>query len=336
MKKDINIYDIAKTAGVSITTVSRAINSPNMLKPSTREKIFNIIRDMEYTPNALAQGLVLKSTKTIGVIIANINNPFYGEMVKAIETTASNAGYTIILGNSDNDIDKEKKYIDVFLKKQVDAIIFSGGRLTNADSDENIIRASKSVPVVLTNHYVKHDNIYCILTDEAEGTALAVQHLIDKGHKAIAYINGYADSYPSIIKRENMIKALAQNRLSFDSTLEVCAASDDIKGGYDACIALLERKRNFTALFAANDLMAIGAVKALLERGYSIPEQVAVMGYDNIYLCSFITPELSSVTQNISELGVQAVKYVIKSFTKKPVKNEPLYLKPRLIIRKSC
>ncbi|MFZ5351736.1 MAG: LacI family DNA-binding transcriptional regulator [Bacillota bacterium] len=334
--KNNNIYDIAKMAGVSITTISRAINRPNMVKPDTLDKIHSIMREMEYTPNALAQGLVLKSTKTIGVIIANINNPFYGEMVKAIEDTASKSGYTIILGNTDNDIQQEEKYIGIFLKKQVDAIIFAGGRKMDEKNNEHIIRTSRYVPVVLTNHYMQRENVYCVLTDEAKGASMAVEYLISKGRVRIAYINGYINSYPSVVKRDNMIATLTRSGLEFYEELEVSALTDDVKGGYDACRILLDRKIEFDALFAANDLMAIGAMKALQKKGLKVPEDVSVMGYDNIYLCNYITPELSSMTQNISQLGIDAVNFIVRHFERKKIANNIKFLKPRLIVRKSC
>lgn len=334
-KSDLNIYDIAREAGVSIATVSRAINKPEKVKLETMKKIQSIIQKANYTPNALAQSLVLKSTRTIGVIIGSISNPFYGEMVRAIEDCASDKGYTILLGNTDNKFLEEEKYIDIFLKKKVDGIIFAGGRIMEERYDRHIQSAAKIVPVVLANHMMVGKNIYCILTDEAKGTGLAIEHLLSKGHKKIAYINGYSNSYASTIKKENYIKTLLQNGIDIDENLIVNAPNDEMPGGYTACEKLFGRSEELTAIFAANDLMAMGAMKYLMSKGLRIPEDIAVIGYDDIDMCNYYQPGLSSVTQNIRTLGESAVEILNDLLDEKEIK-KITYFEPELVIRESC
>ncbi|SKA79842.1 transcriptional regulator, LacI family [Caloramator quimbayensis] len=333
-KENVNIYDIAKEAGVSIATVSRAMNNPEKLRKETKEKIEKAMKKLSYTPNALAQSLVSKSTRTLGVIIANINNPFYGEMVRAIEDRASDKGYTILLGNTDNKFEEEEKYIDIFLKKQVDGIIFAGGRRISEKYNRHLIKVAENIPVVLTNHILQNKNIYCVLSDEAKGTELLMNYLIEKGHREIAYINGYADSYASIIKKENYLKILSKNSIPIVDELIIDSPSDDMRGGYRACEILLERGK-FTALFAANDLMAIGAIRCLTARGYNVPSDIAVAGYDDIDLCNYVSPSLTSVTQNISELGSIAVDIMTDVLECKEA-GRLIFIEPKLVVRQSA
>jgi LacI family transcriptional regulator len=333
-KRNLNIYDIAKEAGVSIATVSRAINNSDKVKPETMEKIQSIIEQSNYTPNAIAQSLVLKSTRTIGVIIGSISNPFYGELVRAIEDRASDVGYTILLGNTDNKFNEEEKYIDIFLKKKVDGIIFAGGRKMEERYDRHIHRVAKSIPVVLANHILFGENVYCVLSDEAKGAALAMEYLIQKDHRSIAYINGYSTSYASIIKKENYVKALLQNNIDIKDQLIVNAVNDEMSGGFAACEELIQRNASFSAVFAANDLMAMGAIKSLINHGFRVPEDIVVVGYDDIDMCNYFSPGLTSISQNIKLLGERAVE-IMKDVLEGKEISKISYFEPFLIKRGS-
>lgn len=333
-KSNLNIYDIAAEAKVSIATVSRAMNKPEKVKLETREKIQSIIKKANYTPNALAQGLVFKTTRTIGVVIGSISNPFYGEMVRAIEDKASDKGYTILLGNTDNKFHEEEKYIDIFLKKKVDGMIFAGGRMMEERYDKNIQRIAKAIPVVLANHVLIHKNVYCVVSDEAKGTVIAMKYLIESGHRRIGYINGYSNSYASIVKKENYIKSLLQSDIDIDDNLIVDAINDEMSGGYKACEMLLSRQANFTAIFAANDLMAMGAMKFLISKGYRVPQDISVIGYDDIDMCNYFYPGLTSISQNIRLLGENSVE-VMNSVLDGNDIGKVTYYEPELRIRES-
>jgi LacI family transcriptional regulator/LacI family purine nucleotide synthesis repressor len=334
VKRNPNIYDVAKEARVSIATVSRFFNQPHKVGKDTAQKIQAVIESMNYSPNALAQGLVFQTTRTFGVVIANINNPFYGEFVLAVENTASEENYALLLGNTDNRLDEERKIIDSFLQKKVDGLIFAGGRRIGEEYDENVLTAARQVPVMLANHSLVGNNIYCILTDEAKGARLAVQHLIDTGRRSIAHIKGYANSYATIIKEDSYLRTLHQNGIEIRPELIVQSPTDDLAGGYEACSYLLEEGATIDALFAANDLMAIGALKRLSEAGYQVPQDIAVIGYDNVDLCNYLSPGLTSVSQNISDLGRESVRSLSKVLNGERV-DKVTYLEPELIIRDS-
>jgi DNA-binding LacI/PurR family transcriptional regulator len=333
-QRNASIYDIAKEAGVSVATVSRTINNPEKVSDRTRSKVYEIMKRMNYSPNALAQSLVSRTTKTIGVFLANVTNPFYAEMLQAIEQRAYNDSYSILLGNTSNRIEKEEQYVDIFIKKQVDGIILTGGRNINEAQSNHILKMAERVPIIMTNHAIVGKNIFCVLSDEAAGAEMAVQHLVDSGRERIAYMNGYEFSYASVIKKDSYLKTLSRNQLPINENLMVNSPADTMEGGYRACGTLLERGVKFNALFAANDLMAIGAMKRLAEAGYRIPQDVAVVGFDNIALCGFASPSLSSVTQNIAQLGSMAVQMLGDVLEKKPV-SKITYLQPQLIVRES-
>lgn len=333
-RRRASIYDVAKEAGVSIATVSRYFNQPHKVGKSTARKIKAVTERLNYSPNALAQGLVLQTTRTFGVITANITNPFYGELVLAVENTASEEKYTILLGNTDNRLDEEQKIIHSFLQKKVDGLIFAGGRRIGEQYNQHILCAAQQVPVVLTNHSIAANNIYCILSDEAKGARLAVQHLVDSGRRNIAHIKGYADSYATIVKEDNYLRTLHQNGIEIRPELIVQSATDDLAGGFHACGRLLDAQVKVDAVFAGNDLMAIGAIKCLTQRGYAVPESVAVVGYDNIDLCNYLVPGLTSVSQNIAELGREAVRFLSRVMNEEKIE-KAIYLEPKLVIRGS-
>lgn len=333
-KKGISIYDIAKEAGVSIATVSRTINMPEKVNEQTREKVHSIMELLNYTPNALAQSLVSRSTRTFGVIISNIKNPFHGELLRSIEVTAAELDYSILLGHTARNFEREQKYVENFKKKKVDGIILSGGRSIGEDYIRHIERTAESVPVVLTNHLLNKPNVYCVVTDETTGSYQAVNHLIERGSTKIAYINGFRHTYTNVVKEESYIRCLSQHGLSIDEKMMVNVQNDDMEGGFRACEELLSRGVSFDAIFAANDLMAIGAMRKLISIGVRIPEDVAVVGYDDIDICGYMSPTLSSVTQNLTDMGRIAIELLDRLSNDQPV-TKITYLEPKLIIRES-
>ena len=333
-KKHASIYDIAKEAGVSVTTVSRVINNPDKVNTHTRRKIYAIMERMNYAPNALAQSLVSRSTETIGVFIHDVKNPFYAEMLYEIEKKAFEKGYSIFIGNTSNQIKKEEAYVELFAKKHVDGIIMVGGRNVREAQSNHILKTAERIPVILTNHTVIGKNIYCICADEAEGAVMAVQHLIDTGRRKIAYINGHEEAYAKIIKKDGYLKTLRRNNLAIDERLIVNAPRDTMEGGYAACEELLGKGGSFDAVFVSNDLMAIGVLKKLASAGIRVPQDVSVVGYDDIQLCKFFSPSLSSVTQECAEIGSMAVQMLIDVLEGKEV-HKVTYLKPKLMIRES-
>lgn len=309
----VTIFDIAEKSGYSISTVSRVLNNSGPVKEKTRERIMEIIEELNYVPNDIAQSLVRKSTKMLGIVVADINNPFYSQIVRGIEDETDKFGYNIILCNSDEKMVKEKKIIEILLKKQVDGIIFAGGRGKGKKYNNHIIKLSEKIPVVLANEYLRGDNIYCVTCDKKKGAYLIVKHLIELGHKNIGFINGMNDYKPSIEKYEGYKKALKEAGIELQED-KIINSDYHMNGGYESAKLLMRLPERPTAIFAANDLMAIGAIKALKSMNFKVPEDVAVAGFDDIALNEYFDPTLSSVDQNLYKLGSQAVLLMDKIF----------------------
>jgi LacI family transcriptional regulator len=308
------IKDIAKRANVSIATVSRVLNDTGPVAPKTKKLIDEIIAELNYHPNNIARSLVKKSSKTIGVIVADILNPFYAEIIRAIQDEADANGYLVISGNSDEDMEKEKICIQMLLENQVSGIIFAGGRGQGEYYNKQVIETAGTVPVVLVDEYIEGENIYSIVCDKAKGAFEAINYLIELGHKNIAIITGYEGYRPSVEKVRGYKKALNK------AGIAVC--NDYIKygdyhfaGGEEKVRELMSLDKPPTAILTANDLMAMGAIRTLRNMGYRVPKDVSVIGFDDIIMNEYMVPELTSVRQEMSIQGHRAVQILHEIFS---------------------
>ncbi|MBM7615193.1 LacI family DNA-binding transcriptional regulator [Alkaliphilus hydrothermalis] len=286
----INIKDVARKAGVSISTVSRVINESKVVKPETYKKVMKVIEELGYKPNAIARSLKVKNTKTIGILIPDISNQFYPEVVRGIEDIANMYQYNIFLCNTDLDYEKEIKYFDALAEKQVDGVIFIG----NIVSEELYKRfITYEIPVVSIG--ATPEAIPSVTIDYEGASKAMVKYLIQKGHQRIAMISGNGnDPVVGIARLEGYKKALMESNISIVNEL-ILEGGSRFKHGYEAAIKLLEMDEPPTAIFVANDEMAIGTIRAALENGYSIPEELAIVGFDNIDMASKIYPALTTV-----------------------------------------
>jgi len=324
------ILDVAKRANVSIATVSRVVNdSPHRVNAKTREKVLKVVRELDYRPNALAQGLIIKKTMTIGVIIPDISNPYYAEIVRGIQDVADEAGYAAILQNTDRKKDRIVKYIGIVREKRVDGIIFSGGIIHGHEAQSALGEFSQRV-VVIGRHEV---DFPAVRVDNIGGATQAIQHLIDLGHQRISFINGPDLSTTSLDRLQGYKNALAQNRIPFQATL-VKKGNLTPQSGYVATKKLLQLKDRPTAIFASNDLMAFGAINAAKSLGLTIPDDLAVIGFDNIALSSYFDPPLTTVEIPMYELGIGAMQMFMNLISGKGFDRIKFY-KTSLLIRGS-
>lgn len=337
MQRKTTIKDIARMADVSHTTVSRALNNKSRIKNETKEKILSIARELNYLPNFIARSLVMKQTKTLGLVITTIANPFYTELSQGIETTAISLGYNIILCSTNYDLSIEKKYIDMLRSKGVDGIIFTSAHM----GDPNIIGlAEEGFPMVLVNRRTYHpmvrDKIDYIGVDNISGGFLAVEHLIKLGHDRIGVIGGSSESSVGFERLEGGKKALAVygREVIGDYFLE----GDFLKGsGYRGGKEFLKMNRPPTAIFATNDYMALGTYQAIVEEGMKIPEDMALIGFNDIEFTSMKGIELTTIGQKKYEMGALAVKTLVERIEGKKVgPSKEIVLEPELIIRKTC
>jgi LacI family transcriptional regulator len=338
MKKKVTIKDIARMANVSHTTVSRALNDKSRIKNETKEKILSIARELNYRPDFIARSLVMKRTKTLGLVITTISNPFYIELAQGIEATARGLGYNIILCSTHGDLSVEKQYVDMLRSKGVDGIIFTSAHL----GDPNIVvLAEESFPMVLVNRRTYHplvkEKVDYIGVNNILGGFLAVEHLIRLGHRQIGIIGGSAESSVAFERLEGAKKALRSYNL--EQRTDCFWEGDFLKeSGYRGGRRFLEMAEPPTAIFATNDYMALGTYQAIAEEGLRIPEDVALVGFNDIEFTAMKGIDLTTIGQKKFEMGALAVKTLvekIESGESKPSAKEVL-LKPELIIRKTC
>ncbi len=330
------IKDIAKMANVSTATVSRVLNSPNLVSEEKKELINKIIYELNYQPNALARGLIKKETKTVGVLIPDIDNLFYPAVVRGIEDVLGSKDYNVFICNTDKDVEKEKKYINTLLEKRVDGIIFMGTRPIAPEKNEHIIRLSNKLPVLLINDSIGGTDIYSVLSDEVEGAYKAVKHLLDLGHRKIAYVTGEADYTTYRNKQEGYESALRDYEVSINP-LYIVRDLPYPEGGKKAAEKLFDLGENKpSAIFAASDQMAMGVMKAAYERGYRIPEDLSIVGYANIPISADLFPGLTTVDQFPYETGKFASETLTKIISGQELKQNKFIIKPQLVKRQSC
>jgi LacI family transcriptional regulator len=313
------------------------LNDKPRISESTKEQIISIARAFNYQPNVVAQSLVSGRTKTLGLVITTIINPFYPELARGIEDTARSLGYSIILCCTNFDISLEQQYIDMLRSRGVDGIIFTSAHI----HDPNIRRlVEDNFPLVLVNRKISGDPILesvdYVVVDNVKGGFLAVEHLIKMGHRRIGVISGPEDSSAAVERLVGVRKAFNQYGLSPTDLLVL--EGDFLKpSGYEATRRFLNLRTPPHAIFGVNDYMALGALEAILDAGLRVPEDVPLMGFNDIEVSSLKTVELSTIGQKKYEMGSTAVHTLIERIEGKDRdKARQVTLEPELIVRKSC
>lgn len=337
MKSPITIYDIAKEAEVSVTTVSRVLNDTAPVKASTKAKIMTIIEKHQFQPNAIARSLLKKETGTIAIILPDITNPFFPEVFWGAENEARDKGYTLFLCDTAGDYSRESQYLSVIREKRVDGIIYMGGRINLSQCPpelaQEIIDLSNHVPIVLVNGNVPKGSFHRVYTDEALGSELATQHLIDLGHRDIAFIGGLKEMSTTMSKVKAYRKKLEENHIPYRAD-RILHGEFSIAAGKELMSRLLEGEGRPTAVFCVNDFTAVGAIKAIVEHGLRIPEDISVIGFDDTPLAAAFIPEITTVSQHTHQLGKLSVELLHRIIAKEQVKKR-IVLKPELVVRKS-
>ncbi|WP_458415315.1 LacI family DNA-binding transcriptional regulator [Schinkia sp. CFF1] len=320
------IKDVAKEAGVSVATVSRVINNNGYVNEDTRKKVMDAIDQLNYKPNAVARSLFKKQSKMIGLIVPDITNPFFPQLARAVEDVTNQAGYTLVLCNSDSEILKEQEYIDVLKQKYVDGFII----VTSTLQKEHI--EGIGVPIVALDRPID-DSTPTVGVDNYEGARAATRFLIDKGCKKIAHVRG----------PYNVLNADARCLGFVDEVQELPWFQPDliVNGEFNlqkttqVMRALLTIYPDIDGVFAGNDLMAIGVLKAAEELGRKVPEDLSVVGFDGIVLSEITTPELTTMSQPIYEIGTTAAQMLLGIIEGKPLPKSNYTFPVKLIERKS-
>ncbi|CAM2145021.1 HTH-type transcriptional repressor PurR [Pararobbsia alpina] len=325
------IKDVAARAGVSFTTVSHVVNNTRPVSSEVRAKVEAAIRELNFVPSAVARSLKAKTTSTIGVVVPNNTNPYFAEMSRGIETYCERRGYCVILGNSDDEPEKQRKYLRVMIERRIDGLI-----VASAGDEDTLAEAlgRTDLPVVIVDREVPGVQADLVQIDHEQGAYIAARHLLELGHRRIACISGPARMVVSEARVRGFERALEEHGVEVDGC-QLIAGDYTSQGGYEAAVSLLEGRQP-TAIFATNDVMALGALRAAAERGLSVPRDLSVIGFDDIQLSRYFYPALTTVGQSIVMLGERAAQTLIERVTK-DIDGEArrLIIAPELKVRES-
>lgn len=305
----VSIKDIARAADVSHSTVSRALGDSPLVSADTKARIQRLAREMGYSPDAQARSLVMGRTHTIGVVVTTITDPFIAEIVQAIESTAHDRGYSVILASSNSEPDREVAAVEMLRSKRVDGVIVTSSRV-GALYQRHLDRLG--VPVVLINSHSQQMGpyTYSVAVNDRHGGCLATKHLIQLDHKRIAYVSGPADHSDDLERFAGYREALGEADIGFDPDLVVPGTGRSC-GGERALPVLMAQDPPPTAVFCYNDMTAIGLLRAARLAGVSIPRDLAIVGFDDIPLALYVQPPLTTIAQPMPDMGKQAMGMVL-------------------------
>jgi LacI family transcriptional regulator len=324
--------DVARLAGVSTSTVSHVINNNRFVSEQVREKVEQAIRELNYAPSALARSLKINQTRTIGMLLTASSNPFYSEVVRGVENSCYERGYSLILCNTEGDEERMNRSLETLMQKRVDGLLMMCTE-THLPSAE-ILNRYPSVPMVMMD-WAPFEGRGDIIQDNALlGGELATQHLIDRGYTRIACIAGPQDKTPARLRLEGFHKAMTNSGLPVLPGY-VVDGDFEFQGGFNAMNQLLTLELLPEAVFTSNDAMAVGVYHALFQAGLRVPQDIAVMGYDNIELARYLTPPLSTIHQPKDELGELAIDTLIHRMSDPEASQQTLVLTPELVERGS-
>jgi LacI family transcriptional regulator len=332
---NIRIKDIAKHLNVAESTVSRALSDHPRISKSTKNRVTAAAKDLNYQPNLIAKSLKLRSTNTIGLIIGDITNPFYPEIVKSTEDLAHKNNFNVILCNSDYDPEKEIQYLNVLMGKRVDGMLITP--VGNTTSLQKILQQNNVPFIFIDCKPTSKNNISCVFADLEFGAYTAIKYLIELGHTKIALINGPKTNSPCRQLESGFQRAMNEFKIKVNGNyLSKCNLK--MEGGYDAMKDLLKINRSElpTAALFISDKTAIGAYEAIEEAGIRIPEDISIIGYDDIPEARHMSPSLTTISQPKYELGEKATNLLLKELKSRvPHGHQSIRLLPEIIIRNS-
>lgn len=323
--------DVAKRANVSVATVSRVYSNPDKVSPKNRQKVYEAIKELDYQPNVLARNLRRLQTNTFLVVVPNIVNTFFTSILKTIQATAIESGYQVLLGDTNRSPDLEESYIRLLKQRMVDGVILLFPRMETAALEA----IAEEYPVVIVGRKVSNPDIPFVTNDNAVSTRAATEHIIKLGHRRIGYLAGTLNLEISSERLKGFRQAMEQNGLETDEAL-IREGDFYLDAGYSLALEMLSSPNRPTAVIAASDEMAIGAMRAAKELGISVPSQLAVMGFDDIRMASICEPPLSTIAQPKEEFGKISTQLLIALLQGRLQSKSHIFISDELIIRQSC
>lgn len=326
------IYEVSARAGVSLATVSRVVNSNGRVAEKTRQRVLSAIAELDYRPNAIAQSLASNRSNSVGILVPELHGPFFGTMVSGIEETLRDAGKHVIVTVGHSDAKKEEECIDFLAGRRCDALILHVEALGN---DELLELAAGSVPVVIMNRLVAGLDEQCIRLDNFRGGFIASSHLIELGHGEIACITGPLWKSDASERLRGHKAALAAKGIPCDNALIVEGDFQE-SGGSEAMASLLQGGRSFSAVVCGNDSMAAGAMRTAREHGLQIPEQLSIIGFDNVSFARYLYPRLSTIDFPAHDMGQMAARWVMRHVYNDETLDVKTVFEPFLIERETA
>ncbi len=318
----MNIYDVSEKAGVSIATVSRVLNgNPNVSEP-TRQKVLNVMRDIGYTPNVFARGLGLNTMNTIGIMCADSSDPFLANAVYYLEQNLRKCGYDSFLCCTGYDLVNKQKYLQLLLSKRVDAIILVGSSFLENNKKDNsyITAAADTIPMMVINGYLNHPNVFCTLCDDYQAVYDVVNRLADQGRKDILYLYT-SRSYSGLQKMSGYKNAVHAAGINVRDNLMLCCPND-IAETKALIAAEYEKGLRFDAVVASEDQLAVAAMKFVKHKGLSVPEDIAIVGYNNSILSACTDPEITTIDNHVETLCMTTISTLMRVLDGNDVPNK--------------
>ncbi|CAH8236618.1 DNA-binding transcriptional dual regulator RbsR [Vibrio aestuarianus] len=324
--------DIARLAGVSTSTVSHVINKSRFVSEDIAERVNKAAQDLNYAPSALARSLKMNRTRTIGMLVTTSTNPFFGEVVKGVERSCYHKGYNLILCNTEGDNERMKTSINTLLQKRVDGLLLMCSTLEGERIE--VFDRYPDIPVVVMDWGPMLFASDKIQDNSLSGGYIATNYLIECGHKEIGCITGPLIRHQAQMRYEGYKRAVLEAGLEINPQW-IVESDFECEGGYEAFNRMLEKGPLPSSIFVSNDMMAMGVLNAAHEKGIRIPEDVSIMGYDDIHIARFMSPALTTVHQPKYRLGKVAVETLLKKLEKETLEPQVVQLDPTLVVRKS-
>lgn len=327
------IKDVAKLAGVSTTTVSHVINQTRFVSEETTKAVWNAVAELNYSPSAVARSLKINTTKSIGMIITTSEAPYFAEIVLAVEEYCYRQGYSLFLCNTQNEVEKIQNHLDMLVKKRVDGILVMCSEYT-----ENSLALfnTSNVPMVVMDWSPNDEKSDRIIDHSFDGSYMATRYLIENGHRDIAIITGHLYKTTAKARFDGFVKAMTEAGLLIRE--EWIKENDfEPEGGYESMNSLLRQDKLPTAVVCGCDTIALGAISAITEKGLSVPQDISIIGYDNIHSSRFYAPPLTTIHQSKTRLGQMALDVLLDRIKNQDVEHAPKTLEffPELVVRSS-
>jgi LacI family transcriptional regulator len=328
------LHEVARKAGVSAMTVSRVVNGRGSVDSETRQRVEEAIQALDYVPNRIARGLISQKTQTIGIIVPDIVNPFFAPVVRGAESAARKAGYRILLCNSEGDLRLEREYIEDLVAHRVEGLLLAPASDRSQSSIQSLLRGG--FPLVLIDRALPDADCDLIVSDNAHGARRLIEHLIAIGHREIAHVCDAEDTSTGRERLRGYREALEAARIPFQPELVIRTTVDRI-GGYRAAQEILARDPLPTAIFAVNNMTAVGTMEALRERGLSVPKDMGLVCFDDVEHLAVLSPILTVIDQPAETFGSLGVQLLLERMTGK-ANSRPrrIILQTDLIVRQSC